>query len=205
MFTLLFVPDGAPDEIESFNRLQQMSASPQSASRMARAFADIDVQELAAQIRCPTLVTHCHGDARVPFDEGKLIAGLIDGARFVPLQSRNHVLLAHEPAWEVFVLELRAFLNQRSPRPASLPFADLTPRERELLELIAEGRDNNGIALRLQVSNKTVRNHITRIFSKMGVATRARAIVRAREAGFGTGGEPDPPGAGAPSGRRSGA
>src|SRR6185437_5644448 len=127
------------------------------------------------------------------------------GARFVPLQSRNHVLLAHEPAWEVFLLELRAFLNQRSPRPTSLPFADLTPRERELLELIAEGRDNNGIALRLQVSNKTVRNHITRIFSKMGVATRAQAIVRAREAGFGTGGEPDPPGAGAPSGRRSGA
>lgn len=205
MFTLLFVPDGAPDEIESFNRLQQMSASPQSASRMARAFADIDVQGLAARIRCPTLVMHCHGDARVPFDEGTLIASLIDGARFVPLQSRNHVLLAHEPAWEAFLLELRAFLNPPLPRPAPPPFADLTPRERELLELIAEGLDNNEIGLTLQVSNKTVRNHITRIFSKTGVATRAQAIVRAREAGFGTGGDPDSRGAGAPSGRRSGA
>jgi pimeloyl-ACP methyl ester carboxylesterase len=190
MFTLLFVPDGAPDEIESFNRLQQMSASPQGASRMARAFADIDVQGLAAQVCCPTLVMHCHGDARVPFDEGKLIASLIGGARFVPLQSRNHVLLAHEPAWETFVVELRGFLNPPSPRGASLPSAHLTPRERELLELIAEGRDNDDIASRLHVSNKTVRNHITRIFSKMCVTTRAQAIVRAREAGFGTGAAP---------------
>ncbi len=68
-----------------------------------------------------------------------------------------------------------------------LPFADLTQRERELLELIAQGHDNDDIARRAGVSNKTVRNHITRIFSKLQVETRAQAIVRAREVGMGVG------------------
>jgi DNA-binding NarL/FixJ family response regulator len=82
---------------------------------------------------------------------------------------------------------LRAFLEPAAWRGEGIAFPELTPRERELLELIAEGRDNDDIARRLHVSNKTVRNHITRIFSKMQVTTRAQAIVRAREAGMGTG------------------
>jgi pimeloyl-ACP methyl ester carboxylesterase/DNA-binding CsgD family transcriptional regulator len=187
MFTSLFLPDGTPEEVDSFNRLQQISASPESAGRMVRGYAAIDVEAQAPQVRCPTLVLHGHDDARVPFDEGRLVASLIPGARFVPLQSRNHVMLAHEPAWQSLVDELRAFLDPASTPGAPLPFADLTQRERELLELIAQGRDNDDIARRLGVSNKTVRNHITRIFSKLQVATRAQAIVRAREAGMGVG------------------
>jgi len=85
------------------------------------------------------------------------------------------------------VAELHAFLHGAPDRDAAQPFPTLTQRERELLELIAQGRDNDDIALRLHLSNKTVRNHITRIFSKMKVTTRAQAIVRAREAGMGTG------------------
>lgn len=187
MFTSLFLPDGTPEEVDSFNRLQQISASPESAGRMVRGYAAIDVQAQVPQVRCPTLVLHGHDDARVPFDEGRLVASLIPGARFVPLQSRNHVMLAHEPAWQSLVDELRAFLDPASTPGTPLPFTDLTQRERELLELIAQGRDNDDIARRLGVSNKTVRNHITRIFSKLQVATRAQAIVRAREAGMGVG------------------
>ena len=65
-------------------------------------------------------------------------------------------------------------------------FATLTPRERGLLELIAQGRDNAQIAAKLGLSEKTVRNHITSIFAKLEVDNRARAIVLARDAGFGS-------------------
>jgi DNA-binding NarL/FixJ family response regulator len=72
--------------------------------------------------------------------------------------------------------------NSRTPPPA---FPELTEREREILGLIAQGHNNATIAASLYVSPKTVRNHITNIFSKLQVADRAQAIVRAREAGFG--------------------
>ena len=78
--------------------------------------------------------------------------------------------------------EMRAFL---SDGPASGRFAALTGRERELVELIAQGRDNAQIAAVLSVSEKTVRNHITSIFAKLAVENRPQAIVLAREAGFG--------------------
>lgn len=65
-------------------------------------------------------------------------------------------------------------------------FPELTQREREILELIAQGLKNPQIAERLVISPKTVRNHITNIFSKLQVADRAEAIIQAREAGLGT-------------------
>lgn len=71
------------------------------------------------------------------------------------------------------------------PVESSDIFPELTEREREILSLIAEGHSNNEIAQRLVLSGKTIRNHITNIFSKLQVADRAQAIVRAREAGLG--------------------
>jgi len=74
-------------------------------------------------------------------------------------------------------------------RPAAPPlaFPELTDREREILNLIAQGHNNTEIAERLTLSPKTVRNHVSNIFSKLQVADRAQAIVRAREAGLGAG------------------
>jgi len=69
--------------------------------------------------------------------------------------------------------------------PVVRPFPELTTREREVLDLVAQGLNNTEIADRLTVSAKTVRNHISNIFSKLQVADRAQAIVRAREAGLG--------------------
>ena len=126
-------------------------------------------------------MTHSKADARIPFEEGRRVASLIPGARFVPLESRNHVLLEHEPAWTQWIEAVRDFL----PGARGAPFPGLTPREAELLELIAQGLDNAQIAARLELSDKTVRNHITSIFAKLEVENRARAIVLAREAGFG--------------------
>jgi len=185
VFTSLFIPDSTAEEAASFNELERTSTTPECAARLVASFGPIDVTALAPLVRCPTLVTHVRNDARVPFEEGRLVASLIPGARFVPLDGRNHVLLKREPAFAQLFAELRAFLAaDEAPRRRETEFPDLTPREREILGLVAHGLDNAAIASRLGLSEKTVRNHITPIFDKLGVPTRAQAIVRAREAGF---------------------
>ena len=74
----------------------------------------------------------------------------------------------------------------RGMKPATdAPFPELTPRETETLELVAQGLTNNAIAEKLVLSPKTIRNHVSNIFSKLQVATRSEAIIKAREAGFG--------------------
>ena len=151
--------------------------------RFLRAFRDIDVSALAPEISCPTLVLHPTHDARVPFEEGRLLASLIPGARFVPIESRNHLLLENEPGWRRWLEEVRAFLPAGSEGGSA--FAALTARERDLVELIAQGRDNAQIAAHLALSDKTVRNHITSIFAKLEVENRSQAIVLARDAGYG--------------------
>lgn len=77
-----------------------------------------------------------------------------------------------------------------SPKPKMVPeaFPELTEREREVLGLIAQGYNNAEITARLVISAKTVRNHISNIFSKLQVADRAQAIIRARDAGLGRAG-----------------
>jgi len=178
VFTNLFIPGGTPEQHQWWNELERLTVSPENAARTLEAFYDIDVRELAAQVRAPTLVMHSRGDARVPFDEGRQLAALIPGARFVPLDSRNHVLLEGEPAWEPFLRELRGFVGV-SPAPA-LEAAGLTPSERAVLQLVAQGLDNPTIAQQLGKGEKTVRNQISSIFAKLGVRTRAEAIVRVR-------------------------
>jgi DNA-binding NarL/FixJ family response regulator len=97
--------------------------------------------------------------------------------------------LADEPAWPRLLDEMRRFLAEPSVAAASgrdaLPLDELTPRERAVLEGIAEGLDNSEIAASLGLSEKTVRNHITRVFDKICVEHRYQAIVRARDAGLG--------------------
>jgi len=183
-FTTQYIPGGTPEQHHWFNELERVSTSPTNAARFMREFNDIDVVDLLPQVSCPTLVLHSSRDVRVPFDEGRLIAGRIPGARFVPLESDNHLLLEAEPSWRRWIDEVRAFLPMTAA--ASDPaFSALTPRERDLLELIAQGRDNAQIAAHLGLSEKTVRNHITRIFAKLEVENRPQAIVMARKVGFG--------------------
>ncbi|MFL9920493.1 alpha/beta fold hydrolase [Paraburkholderia fungorum] len=181
-FTTQFIPGGTPEQHHWFNELERLTTTPRNAARIMRVFNEIDVVDLLPLVQCPTLVLHASGDARVPFEEGRLLAGLIPGARFVPLDSENHMLLDSEPAWLRWRDELRTFLPMtQSADPA---FATLTPRERDIVSLIAGGRDNAQIAAHLGLSEKTVRNHITSIFSKLEVENRAQAIVLARKAGF---------------------
>jgi pimeloyl-ACP methyl ester carboxylesterase len=185
VFTSLLIPDSSPEQAESYNELERMCTSPTCAARIFSSVGKLDVMELAPLVKCPTLVLHARGDASVPFEEGRLIAGVIPNSRFVLLEGRNHILLPHEPAWQQFFTELRAFLPANRPGEALRACSGLSEREGEVLHLIARGLDNAQIAARLELAEKTVRNHITHIFEKMQVESRAQAIVRAREAGFG--------------------
>ena len=72
---------------------------------------NIDVEDLLSQVRVPTLVLHCRDEAGVPFEEGRLLAAAIPGARFIPLEGRNHLLLEGAPSWGKFVKEVRQFLG----------------------------------------------------------------------------------------------
>jgi pimeloyl-ACP methyl ester carboxylesterase/DNA-binding CsgD family transcriptional regulator len=177
-----FMPDAGIEALRAFNEMMPLSCSAETASRLFRMIGTIDRQADAVKVRCPTLVLHARGDLPVPFEEGRLVAGLIPGSRFVPLESRNHCLLESEPAWREFLATVTDFYPPSSPAGA---FSALTAREHGVLELIAQGLDNAQIAARLELSEKTVRNHITSIFDKLGVESRAQAIVMARERGLG--------------------
>ena len=111
LWTTLFMPDATQEQWHWFNELQRMTTSPENAFRLLTEFGKLDVVELLPQVKVPTLVLHCRNDAVAPFEAGRLVAGRIPGARFVPLEGRNHLLLESEPAWPKFVTEVRRFLE----------------------------------------------------------------------------------------------
>jgi pimeloyl-ACP methyl ester carboxylesterase/DNA-binding CsgD family transcriptional regulator len=174
------VPDATPEELDSFDELQRIATTAEIAVRCMRVMDQVDMTEVLPRVACPTLVMHTRHDRNVPFEEGRLFATLIPGARFVPLDGRDHILLANDAAWRQFLEEIRAFLH--ASRAA---FPELTGRERELLEFLARGLDNHQIAAHLDLSEKTVRNMVSSILGKLEVESRSAAIVRARTAGFG--------------------
>ena len=185
VYTTMFIPDSTPEQFRWFTDLQRMSTSPENAVGLIRGFDGMDVTELLPKVNCPTLVLHARNDARVPFAEGRMVASSIPGAEFVTLESCNHILLEHQPAWKQFLAEIARFVHGQAEDAARTAFSELTEREREVLELIARGLDNAAIASQLSLRPKTVRNHINGIFDKLNVPNRAQAIVRAREAGMG--------------------
>jgi DNA-binding winged helix-turn-helix (wHTH) protein/pimeloyl-ACP methyl ester carboxylesterase len=111
MFTCRFIPDGAAEHEQWFDELQRVSTSPENAARLMERDDDIDVRSLLRQVKAPTLVIHCDRDRAVPPKEGRLLAAEIPRARYVSLQSANHLMLEEEPAWSQFLEEMGLFLN----------------------------------------------------------------------------------------------
>jgi DNA-binding CsgD family transcriptional regulator len=176
-------PGATPEQAHSFNELQRMSCSPRQAAHIVSSFSEIDASEYLPRVTCPTLVLHTRGDMCAPFDEGLFLASSIPGARLVPLETRSHVPMLGEPSFHRVIEEIEAFVPSR-PAGAKQPFPDLTRRERQVLEHMARGDDNLQIAAHLELSEKTVRNHVTAVFAKIGADSRAQAVVAAREAGL---------------------
>jgi class 3 adenylate cyclase/pimeloyl-ACP methyl ester carboxylesterase len=111
LFTSQFLPGGSKEQADWFNELQRVSTSPSDAVRNLQANGEVDVSSLLSQVRVPTLVMHSRHDARVPFEAGRRMAAGIPGARFVPLESQNHLILENEPAFARFLEEIRTFLE----------------------------------------------------------------------------------------------
>ena len=187
LFASLFIPDANAEQIRWFSDLMRTTTQPEIAARILESFGEINVRALLPKVRVPTMVVHARGDARIPFEQGRLLALEIAGARFVTLESRNHILIESEPAWERFCEALVDFLGAAEPGVATPTYgylSELTARENAILKLVAQGEGNGEIAKRLFISEKTVRNHLTNIFEKLGVDSRARAIVLARDRGL---------------------
>ncbi|HEY3057002.1 MAG TPA: alpha/beta fold hydrolase [Thermoanaerobaculia bacterium] len=185
IFTSRFIPEGTPEQFEWFNDLCRKTTSPDAASELLRLRSLLNVVDLLDQVRVPTLVIHAREDQVVPLSEGRLLASRIAGAQFVELESKNHILLEHEPAWRRFCDVVLDYLGVAgAPATEDQVFTALSPREREVLALVTEGLANAEIGERLSISEKTVRNHISNVFDKLGVWTRAQAMVFARDHGF---------------------
>jgi pimeloyl-ACP methyl ester carboxylesterase/DNA-binding CsgD family transcriptional regulator len=193
MFAELLMPRATEEQVAWFAELQRRTTKPEIAACIMEATGVIDVRPRLAQLRVPTLVLHPRADAMVPFEQGRALAAAIPKAIFVELDTPNHVLAEGEPACDRFKAVVGEFLGWKLTAPqrrlSDLPaeqdeaLSGLTSREREVLDLVATGANNQDIAARLFISEKTVRNHLTAIFDKIGVTSRSQAIVFARDRG----------------------
>jgi pimeloyl-ACP methyl ester carboxylesterase len=116
IFTSALFPDATKEEFDSFNDFQRRSISPRDAARLFEACHAIDVREEAKKVSCPTLVMHARDEVGVSADYGRLMASLIPDARFVSLNSRNHVVLGREPAYQMVIEEMVAFMKEAPQR-----------------------------------------------------------------------------------------
>ncbi|HXZ67292.1 MAG TPA: alpha/beta fold hydrolase, partial [Alphaproteobacteria bacterium] len=113
VFGALFMPDGTADQFRWFDELSRISMSTENALQTREAAAYVDVAPLLAQVRVPTIILHAADEIVVPFSQARMMAAGIPGARLVSLDSKNHILFAHEPAWKKFVAEVEAFIGPR--------------------------------------------------------------------------------------------
>jgi len=181
VFARLLLPDAAAEVVAAFVSLQQASATTSDMARITAAHAAVDVTAQATRVTAPALVLHLRDDVFVPFEQGRILAALIPGSRFVPLQGRNHVLLPENPAFSRLLAEVSEFLGaDRRPAADEVP---MTARQREIIDLVAQGRGNDEIAQRLHLSVRTVERHLSNIYARLGVngrAARAAAAVAAQ-------------------------
>jgi len=184
VFTSRFIPGGRDEQLRWFNDLCLKTTSGEIAAQLFEARARVDATDLLAKVQTPTLVLHARDDEITPIEEGRLVAAGIKDAEFVELDSRNHIVLEHEPAWTRFQQAVLDFLQVGRQAGEDPAFGALSSRERQILTLIVEGLSNADIADRLGIREKTVRNHTSNLFDKLGVWTRAQAMVFARDRHF---------------------
>ena len=112
VFGTQFIPDATVELLRAFEDMMQISASTANVIRLNKAFSTVDIRDLAPKINIPTLVIHCRDDAVVAFEQGRRLVSLIPNARFIGLDSRNHIMMKDEPAWSQFIKEIRQFLAE---------------------------------------------------------------------------------------------
>lgn len=183
LLTKKFLPEGSEEQLRWFDDLCARSVSPAMAARLLVSRGEADVGDLLPLLKVPTLVAHAIGDQIAPISQGQRLAAGIPGAQFIQLDSPNHIMLEHEPAWQKFCDAVLDFTGVRSKAEDEI-FKRLSARERDILGKLTFGMTNVEIGRTLFISEKTVRNQLTSIFEKLGVSNRSQAIVFARDHGF---------------------
>ena len=186
VFTSLMIPDATEEQMRWLDDLQRVAVSASNASAFRTVRTTTSAAALLPQLDVPTLVLHARGDRMQAFEEGRFLASEIPGARLVPLESDNHIILESEPAWPILVEEVRAFMGpDRRAAVATDGGADvaslLSERELEVLRLAGLGLDNDAIAERLTLSIRTVERHLQNVYAKLGVSgksARTAAVAR---------------------------
>jgi pimeloyl-ACP methyl ester carboxylesterase/DNA-binding winged helix-turn-helix (wHTH) protein len=115
IFNSVLFPGASSEQIKWYASLLRLSTSAENAIKNLRASEDIDIVDLLPKVSVPTLVLHCRHDSSVAFDEGRRLATSIPSAKFVSLESENHVPLPADPAWQQFIGEIGAFLSVQEP------------------------------------------------------------------------------------------
>jgi pimeloyl-ACP methyl ester carboxylesterase/DNA-binding CsgD family transcriptional regulator len=189
VFTQRFIPSATEQQMQWFDEVQRTATSPDNAvdSRAARLI--VDIQGELPRITAPTLVLQSLDDNVNDFSNAVEVSDLIPGARLVAMDSGNHIILDHEPAWTAFRSEVRAFLEpeRRSWSAAAAPVEALSERELEVLCAAADGLDNEAIAGSLGLSVRTVERHLSNAYGKLGVtgkAARAAAVAELLRSGL---------------------
>jgi pimeloyl-ACP methyl ester carboxylesterase/DNA-binding CsgD family transcriptional regulator len=183
LFTRRFLPEGSEEQLRWCDDLCARAVAPKMAAELIRSRGDADATGFLDQVNVPTLVLHARGDQVAPLTQGQELAAGIPGAQFVQLESSNHILLENEPAWQRFCDAVLEFTGIR-PHAESKQLRSLTHREKEILAKLVSGMTNAEIGRSLFISDKTVRNQLTRIFEKLGVSNRSQAIIFAKDRGF---------------------
>jgi pimeloyl-ACP methyl ester carboxylesterase/DNA-binding CsgD family transcriptional regulator len=185
VFTSMMIPSGGEEQMRWLDELQRVSVTADIAIRARQQRKEASSVHLLPELRMPTLVLHSRHDRMNPLADGRFLASSISGARFVVLESDNHIVLGDEPAWQVFVHEVTEFMQPDSEAAATSERVDvaalLSPRELDVLRLAAAGRTNDEIAELLVLSVRTVERHMQNIYVKLdvqGTAARAAAVAK---------------------------
>ena len=178
-------PDGNLEALREIREIGDASAPRDIQAELMRTEYSVDVSQLVGLVSTPTLVLHALGDTFVPFALGRDLASCIPGAEFVPFEGVGNGPVAHR---HVIAREVRRFLfatlrtsiqaTSEELRPGEYP-GGLTPREMEVLRLVASGCSSREIAEVMVLSVRTVERHITNVYSKTGARTRAQATAYA--------------------------
>jgi pimeloyl-ACP methyl ester carboxylesterase/DNA-binding CsgD family transcriptional regulator len=180
VFSATYIPSAGEEQKRWYDELQQVSSTGEMAARLWASRVDIDLCDAARRVTQPALVLHARHDRAVPYEEGRSLASLLPDARFVTLESDNHILQEDEPAWQEFISQVRAFLGDGEPAPTA-DIDELSARECEVLQLVAAGLSNEQIGERLFLSTRTVERHLSNVYAKLRLSGKsARAAAAAR-------------------------
>jgi pimeloyl-ACP methyl ester carboxylesterase/DNA-binding CsgD family transcriptional regulator len=179
-FRRVFIMRYFPHASEELIAQLDAAACRRWSSEVALAYSsegwNIDVSEQARSVRCPSLIFHATHDQAFPLDEGRRLAALIPGSRFMRVESENHLPLESDLHWPSILREVKAFLGlegnsaQRGGRGA------LTPRQIEVLRLVAAGQTDKQIARSLGLSPRTVEMHVGHALETLQCRSRAEAV-----------------------------